>query len=208
MKKSRFFINFSKEENWLNDMAKQGYHLTHKKGIRYIFEKGHPEDVNIRVDYHKFNSNHDDNYINLFEDSGWKHIAGTKSTSSHYFKQTDTAKDSDIFSDAASKAGRYQRLSTMFITLIAIYTPLFVTAVSTRAIPANAFLNPKALYLTPGLWERSGEAFWNAFWIETPFSLIRGVLWAILPIAIILFVILTIKSNSLYKKATQNSENK
>jgi Protein of unknown function (DUF2812). len=209
MKKFRFFINFTREENWLNDMAKQGYHLTCKKGISYIFEKGHPEDVNIRVDYHKLNSSNDyDNYITLFEDSGWKHIAGMKSASSHYFKQMDTAKDNDIFSDAASKAGRYQRLSNMFITIIAIYTPLFAALVSTGVIPARVFINLKALYLTPGLWERSGEAFWNAFWFETPFALMRGILWMILPIVIILLGIFASESNSLYKKAVKNSENK
>lgn len=203
MKKFRFFIDFTKEENWLNDMAKQGYHLTHKKGISYIFEEGRPEDVNIRVDFHKFNSSHDyDNYITLFEDSGWKHIAGTKSTSNHYFKQTETAKDNDIFSDTASKAGRYQRSSNLIIVLIAVYTPLFITLISTGTIPARVFINPKALYLTPGIWELSGETFWNAFWFETPFALMRGILWMIFPIAIILSVVFAIKSNSLYNRGT------
>ena len=207
MKKNRIFISFDREENWLNDMAKQGFQLTRKKNISYFFSKAQPGQANIRIDYHRFNSKHDyDNYITLFEDSGWKHIAGTIDSKSQYFKQTNSAKDDDIFSDVASKAGRYLRLSNMFVTLIAVYTPIFSALVSTGAIPANVFINPKALYLTSGLWERSGEAFWKAFWFETPFALFRGVLWLLIPIAIILFSMCVIKSNSLYKKVMQ-SEN-
>lgn len=40
--KIRFFIDYEKEERWVNDMSQQGWHLV-KLGFGYfIFEKGLP----------------------------------------------------------------------------------------------------------------------------------------------------------------------
>lgn len=35
-------------------------------------------------------------------------------------------------------------------------------------------MNPKELFLTPGLWDEVGTEFWRGFWIEVPAVLLRA----------------------------------
>lgn len=56
MRKFKYFIDFDKEEKWLNEMAKQGYQLK-DKSFGYKFRRAEPEDTTIRVDYlHRFST--------------------------------------------------------------------------------------------------------------------------------------------------------
>lgn len=104
----------------------------------------------------------------------------------------------DIFSDLHSKAGRYKRLSDMCITLACSFVPFFAVLVSTDSINSAAFLDPKALYYTPGLWEKTGAAFWRAFLFETPFAFFRGFAWLLVPLTIVLYLIFAFKANKQY----------
>jgi hypothetical protein len=175
MRKLKFFINFRKEERWLNEMAKQGYKFT-KKSIGYEFQPDKPENTVIKLDCRTFKRQADfEDYCTLFEDCGWKHITGTKSSGYQYFKSIDGGED--IFSDADSKAGRYKRISHMWMALAASYIPIFAVLISTSSIDTGALLN---LYYTPGLWEKSGAALWGAILFETPFALLKRLFLAAL----------------------------
>lgn len=201
MRISKFFINFEKEEKWLNDMAKQGWELN-RKSIKYEFRQTDSNDTIIKIDYHSFKTNNDfQEYITLFEDSGWEHIAGTKSSGKQYFKKIDENGDTDIFSDVASKASRYKRLSNMWLMTAISYFPIFIALVMTKAIDITALMNPKSLYFTPGLWERTGISFWRGFLFETPFVIMRGFSWFIFLILIILYVIFALMSEKHYREA-------
>lgn len=200
MRKLKCFINYDKEEQWLNSMAIKGYQLK-DVSFGYKFHVKEPEDTIIRIDYRTFKNNKDFiDYCTLFEDSGWKHIAGTKSSGTQYFKKTNKSSEDDIFSDAASKAGKYKRVSDMWSTLAVCYFPIFLAMVNNKNIDINAMLNPKLLYYTPGLWESTGLQFWRKFLFETPFALMRGFAWVLFPIAIVLFLSFSIKARSMYHK--------
>lgn len=202
MRKFKFFTSFEKEEQWLNVMAKQGFHLTNKS-TSYEFEHGKTDNTVIKIDYRKFKKQEDfEDYCALFEDSGWNHISGTKRSGYQYFKKANVDGNEDIFSDVDSKAGRYKRLSEMWISLVSILTPVFVVLLLTNSIDGAALLNPKLLYYTPGLWEETGVDFWRAFLFETPFVLFRGALWGIIPIMIILYLIFALKANKRYHQKT------
>lgn len=160
MMKYKFFTRFDKEENWLNEMAKQGYRFTRKTSFGYEFEFGNPEISIIKMDYRFFKKREDfEDYCALFEDSGWEHIAGTRSSGYQYFKKTDKQGNEDIFSDVDSKAGRYKRLSYMWATLAVSFIPLLAALISTDTIDPGVMLEPKSLYYTPGLWDLNGVAF-------------------------------------------------
>jgi hypothetical protein len=60
----------------------------------------------------------------LFKDSGWEHICGNRSCGAQYFKRIDESSDSDIFSDLSSKAGRYKRLSNVWMSLAGYYSKI------------------------------------------------------------------------------------
>src|SRR5699024_9634517 len=220
MYKFKFFLDFEKEEQWLQKMASQGYHLT-SIFLGYRFKKGEPETATIRKDFRRFENKEDFlDYQALFEDSGWKHLAGTKNSGDQYIKKIDETKmetirkdlskfknkedfldyqalyeDShykhladtknsgdqyfkkidegvidDIFSDKMSKAARYQRFAKMCFELAVAFIPVLVVFFIADIIDFNAFVNPKALYLTQDLWDKTGSAFWSAFLFETPFA--------------------------------------
>ncbi len=200
MRKFKFFINYDKEEKWLKEMAKQGYQLEHKS-FSYKFRSTKTEDAMIKIDYRTFKKQEDFiDYCTLFEDSGWQHIVGNKNSGTQYFKKIDGDSDADIFSDKISKAGKYKRLSKMFIDLSICYLPLLVALISTGTINLDVIFDPKLLYLTPGLWEMTGASFWRSFLFETPFALIRGFAWLWLPVTMSLFLLFALKAQQLYEK--------
>lgn len=200
MRKFKFFIDFNKEEKWLEDMAKKGYELE-GKSLGYNFRYAEPEDAVIRIDYRTFKKQENFiDYCTLFEDSGWKHIAGSKSSGTQYFKKIKEDSEDDIFSDSISKAGKYKRLSKMFINMAICYLPILMALSSTDAYKIRAIFNPKLLYLTPGLWGMNGASFWRAFLFETPFALMRGILLLYFPFTIILFLLFAFKAQRLYEE--------
>lgn len=197
MFKFKFFLDFDKEEKWLEEMARNGYHLN-KASFGYHFLEGEPEETTIKIDYRRFKYKEDFlDYCSLFEDSGWKHISGTKNSGIQYFKK-DTNTEEDIFSDYHSKAARYKRYSSMSFQLAISYLPLLVVFYVTDIIDFNAFVNPKELYYTPGLWDKTGTSFWFSFLFETPFALMRGFAWSFIPLTMLLYLFFGIKSNRLY----------
>ena len=203
MFKFKIFLDFDKEEKWLEDMASNGYHLN-KASFGYHFSEGKPEEITIKIDYRPFKHKEDFlDYRMMFEDSGWKHIAGTKNSGIQYFKKNSKTED-DIFSDQHSKAARYKRYANMSFQLAISYLPLLVVFYLTDIIDFNAFINPKELYYTPGLWDKTGASFWYSFLFETPFALMRGFAWAFIPVTMLLFLFFGIKSNRNYVKKSSN----
>ena len=203
MKKWKFFLDLDKEEKWLNEMAKQGWILA-RKSLRYKFERG--EEKLIKIDYRTFKSKKDlEDYLLLFEDSGWTHLAGDKSSGRQYFMKEDSNANDDIFSDQRSKAERYKRMADGWLNLAISYIPIAVTLYLMKFADFGSILNPKSLYLTPGLWELTGLSFWKAFLFETPFALGRGFAWSIFPVLIILYIIFAIKARVEYKKFTSDN---
>ncbi|GIO32635.1 MULTISPECIES: DUF2812 domain-containing protein [Paenibacillus] len=203
MKKMKFFTNFDREEQWLNEMARQGYRLVNKS-MTYEFETAKPEEANYRIDYRTFKTRRDfEDYKALFEDCGWTHVAGTKKSGAQYFKQTGDWGDEDIFSDVNSKAARYKRISDMWLSLACSFIPLFAVLISTGAIQVTAIVKPKLLYYTPGLWEMSGSQFWRSFLFETPFAVMRGFSWAVIPIMILVYAAFAYKAKKEYTKSQQ-----
>ena len=198
MHKFKFFIDFEKEEQWLEQMAYDGYHLK-STFMGYQFQRGKPEAETIKIDFRKFRKREDFiDYCTLFEDSGWKHLAGTKSSGIQYFKRIDDTAGNDIFSDNNSKATRYKRYANMFFEMAISYLPLLVVFYLADIIDFNAFVNPKELYFTPGLWNKTGSSFWFSFLFETPFALMRGLAWSFIPLTMIFYLFFGYKSNKLY----------
>ncbi|MGO5073555.1 DUF2812 domain-containing protein [Clostridium sporogenes] len=199
MRKFRIFTDYNKEEKWLNEMYKKGYEL---KNISFGYKFGsiEPEDTTVRIDYRIFKSKEGFiDYCTLFEDSGWKHLAGNKNSGVQYFKKIHENSQEDIFSDEISKAARYKRLSNNSIISAVCFLTMSVAYISNGSININLILNPKLLYYTPGLWERTGEAFWGGLLFETPFALGRSVVFLI-PVIAVFYVFLAIKARISYNK--------
>lgn len=198
MYKIKFFLDFQKEEKWLETMANKGYHFQ-RTFMGYHFQKGKPKIETIKIDFRNFSNGEDFiDYCTLFEDDGWKHLAGTKRSGMQYFKKTEDNAGDDIFSDTNSKAARYKRYAKMCNELALSFIPFLVLLYLSGAINLEGFVNPKDLYFTPGLWDMSGMSFVFSFLFETPFALMRGFAWAFIPITILMYLFFGYKSNKLY----------
>lgn len=186
MRKLRNFLDFDKEERWLNDMAQAGW-LLHKRGIGYSFVAIEPGSVVVRVDYRDrgMNSRDFDNYLMLFADSGWRHLHGSRWGGSQYFAATGANPDADIFSDVESRLGRYRRSLAARSGTAITFLMLGVVLLTSGGYRAW----PQQWYLTPGLWDMHGVQFMEHFVFETPFALARGLaLWFVIALGVVLAV--------------------
>ena len=196
----KIFTDYAKEEKWLNEMAQKGYEVV-GNCFGYKFKRINPDNETYRIDCRTFKTKNDFiDYCTMFEDSGWKHILGSKSSGKQYFKKISDDSHDDIFSDNISKAARYKRASNFWLSFASCYFVLLVSLAVNGLINLEVIKDPKILYYTPGLWEMTGINFWCAFLFETPFALGRGFIWMIYPIGMLIFLYFSIKASRLYKK--------
>ena len=96
-----------KEEEWLSKMSGEGWHLNKVGFCNYEFVKGEPKDIIYKFDYKPFRNKKIDDYITLFEDSGWEYIA--RFAGWFYFR-TEAKKDYnlELYNDNASKIKKYK----------------------------------------------------------------------------------------------------
>ena len=93
----------------------------------YQFKKGNPETATIKIDFRRFRRKEDFiDYCTLLEDSGWKHLAGSKNSGMQYFKKLDDSAGDEIFSDTNSKAARYKRYANMCYESSMSFIPLLL----------------------------------------------------------------------------------
>jgi len=200
-----FFLDIQKEEKWILSIIRQGYRLASvRTGTgRYDFVPCHFMDFEpvIKIDFRTFRKSDEfENYIALFEDSGWNHVSGTKTGGAQYFEKARATASEDIFSDKASRAERYKRIANMWLGLFCVYLPLSAVFSKNGLYNFNTFINWKELYLTPGLWEMTGIRFWRAFLFETPFAFGRGFSGFLFFLIVIFYVFFGIKALYWYYK--------
>jgi hypothetical protein len=113
-----------KEEAWLGEMAKEGFHL---ESIpfpgTYTFLEGEPINYVYRLDYQSLKAKDRDSYLQLFADAGWEHIGDMGGWV--YFRHLVNGNEiPDIYSDLESKMGKYQRIMTYLIVFLPIMVVL------------------------------------------------------------------------------------
>ncbi|WP_188694314.1 DUF2812 domain-containing protein [Pullulanibacillus camelliae] len=121
------FLTWQEEQEagWLMEMARRGWHLRGYHSFVYSFVQGEPEEVVYKLDYRKaLKKVEHEEYVALFEDSGWTHVDDYMGW--HYFKSAATAKVlPEIYSDSDSLLQKYKQLLTTLIScalpLLAIY---------------------------------------------------------------------------------------
>jgi len=103
-----------KEENWLRQMSNEGWHLDKVGLFSYEFIKGQPKDIIYKFDYKPFRNEKIDDYITLFEDSGWEYVA--RFAGWFYFRAEAMGNLSfDLYNDNASRIRKYRTLRWVLI---------------------------------------------------------------------------------------------
>ncbi len=109
-----------KEEAWLGDMARQGWHLSSMSlPAYYTFESGPEKNYVFRMDYF-IDSANKPGYLQLFKDAGWDYF-GEMGGWQYFGKEASEGSVPEIFSDNLSKAKKYERLLFLLIAFLPIY---------------------------------------------------------------------------------------
>lgn len=107
-----------KEEKWLREMSKKGWHLDNTSFLNYIFRKGEPKDMIYRLDFKIIRNENIDDYITLFEDAGWEYIS--RLGWGYYFRtEAKKGKGQELYSDNASRIRMYNSLRWFLIIICA-----------------------------------------------------------------------------------------
>ncbi len=115
--KIRFFIDYEKEEKWVNEMCQQGWHLV-KFGIGYFkFEKGMPGEYIYRNEMLTGLGTKDDSkeYISFLNETGVEIV--TKCFSWAYFRKKTEEGPFELYSDTSSKIQYLNRIFYLFLFL-------------------------------------------------------------------------------------------
>lgn len=111
--------NDEKEERWLAEQERSGWHLKAVRGFGYTFEKASPSDVAYRMDFGPQVRKDMDEYLGLFQDSGWEHVGNRGQW--HYFRHgVVDGQVPEIYTDPASRVTKYQRVMAMLGVLLFI----------------------------------------------------------------------------------------
>ena len=157
MKKFHWFWAWEdeKEEVWLRQMSMEGWHFKSARLLgNYVFEQGEPADYVYRLDY--FTGRKDmPSYLQIFEDAGWEHMG--KMSGWQYFRiETRDGEVPEIYSDKASKAKKYERLTLYLVIFLPIYLNMMLPIGRSDAGYLRFFSLP-----------------WIAFMLLYPYAIVR-----------------------------------
>lgn len=110
--KNRWFWPWQdeKEEAWLEDMSREGWHLQSVKPLcKYTFVMGEPVPYVYRLDYYRDQQTRFQEYMQIFGDAGWEYV-GELSNWRYWRKPQVNGEATEIYSDRESKIIKYRRL--------------------------------------------------------------------------------------------------
>lgn len=207
MKKAfKLFVDFDKEESWLNHMADEG-RLVRKAGPLYSFTPIAPGSTTVRIDYRPSMSAADfDDYKSLFADAGWQHLSGTRSSGNQYFASTGRNENDEIFYEPGSQAQRYRRALGVNVSLALSLLVVLIILWSTGNDVITNLFSPGEWYLTPGLWDKQGWGFLGSFLLETPFVATRLAIPIVLTAGCLVLLGRVAYQSILYRRASMTAK--
>ena len=146
-----FFVwDFDKEEQWLNEMAMNGWALCSVSFCTYTFERCEPGEYMVRLEMHGA----DEDYIRFMEETGCEYIGRVFQWI--YFRRSSEYGEFDIFSDIDSRISHLNRIATSLL-LIAIANLLIGFANVSNGSPIGSVNLILASLLTYGLGRIHGK---------------------------------------------------
>lgn len=113
-----------KEEAWLREMSREGWHLSQANlGGSYYFTKGPAQEYAYRLDFITTQVKDQQEYLQLFADAGWEHV-GAMGGWQYFRKPVQPGESDEIYTDNQSKIAKYQRVITTLVVFLPIYLML------------------------------------------------------------------------------------
>ena len=120
MKKTAWkaFIDYEKEEDWLNSMSAKGLALTDYFFFRYAFEDSRPGEYIYRIELLDNPPGHAESraYLDFMAENGVEHV--TSWIRWVYFRKRASGGPFDIYSDIDSRITHYKRILTLWLPLM------------------------------------------------------------------------------------------
>jgi len=119
MKKTmwRLFVNFEKEEAWLNEMSTKGLAFTNYFLGRYSFIDCNPGEYIYRIELLEHLPTHPESqqYLKFMEENGAEQISFWNSWA--YFRKRSEDGEFEIYNDNDSKIAHFKRISTLYLCI-------------------------------------------------------------------------------------------
>ncbi len=111
------YINYEKEENWLNEMSAKGLALVDYSWCRYVFEECEPSTYIYRLEMLKSVPSTAENqkYIEFLEQTGIEHVASYMRWI--FLRKKSETGSFDIFTDLASRIQHHKRIALFLLPL-------------------------------------------------------------------------------------------
>jgi len=109
---TKYFNDYEKEENWLNDMSRKGWNLVACSPPSYTFEESTDEYI-YRITLLEHGVEHPESIstVRFLEESGAEHVTSFYRWA--YFRKKATEGDFQIYTDAESKIKHYKRMVSL-----------------------------------------------------------------------------------------------
>ena len=113
----KFFINYEKEEAWLNEMSAKGFAFREYFLLRYSFEDSEPGEYIYRIELLENWITHPESqrYIGFLKENGVEAVATWGRWV--YFRRRAEEGAFDIYSDVESRLTHYRRVGVMFLVV-------------------------------------------------------------------------------------------
>lgn len=107
------FIDYEKEEKWLNSMSAKGFQLVHYSFLKYVFEEGKPGEYIYRIQLLENLPSHGESkaYIRFLEDLGVEMVGSQLRWV--YFRKKAADGPFELYSDLESKIRHYAQICIM-----------------------------------------------------------------------------------------------
>ena len=116
----KLYLNYEKEEIWLNEMSAKGFAFTNYTFFRYVFEECEPGEYVYRIELLENLPGHPESrkYLNFMEENGVEHMSSWFRWV--YFRKKAAVGPFDIYSDVESRIVHYKRIATLYFVVMII----------------------------------------------------------------------------------------
>lgn len=139
--KYRFYVDYEKEEQWVNEMSKNGWHLEKFMVFRYTFAKGESGAYIYRNELIAGLALKDKNdYLEFLKESGIEVV--NKFGGWAYFRKKAEEGTFEIYTDTTSKISYYNRILNLF-TLLFLFNLIMgiINLIISKSAPYKGVVN-------------------------------------------------------------------
>ena len=141
----RAYVDFEKEERWLNEMAAEGWEMTRYIWCRYVFSKGAPGRYVYRIQLlpDAVSAKTSGEYLDFLRDAGMEVVDTYQRWV--YIRKVADGQPFDLFSDRESRIAHHKRVATLFGVIAAAQLPLLAV----NAVNVTAHVRDNAYFSVP-----------------------------------------------------------